>query len=97
MIVFLTVIILIIAAIIQIFVLMGIGSLGNANDATMIVVMTVIILPSSSWYLSIVALGSIGKAEDATMIVVIKIIILIVIIQTIISYEAALVMQRMLR
>ena len=40
---------------------------------------------------------STGKAEAATMIIIIGVITLIIIVITIISYEAALVMQAMLR
>ena len=43
---------------------MALGTVGNAEDATMIVIMTVI--------------RSFGNAEDATMIVIIRVVILII-------------------
>ena len=49
-------------------------------------------------YISTVALGIVGDAEDATMIVIFTVFILHIMVPTIIiSCEAALVMQMMLR
>ena len=66
-------------------VIMTVIGIGNAKDATMIVVMTV--------------LGSFGNAEDAVMILVMTVVILIIIVRMIIMIfdPVALVMQRMLR